>query len=103
MTSYKQDPQRLSNPDQATHSPIPSQSSRAPQLSQQTGNAWTVSSRPMPAQQYSSRSASTRGPALQPQAQSNTQQQPRPIVPPHKQRTSRPRRRGLVLILLAVL
>src|SRR5258706_2395200 len=104
MTSYNQDPRRLSNPDQATHHPTPSQSSQPPQLSQQTGNAWTVPSRPMPAQQYSPKSAATLGPGPQLQAQAPSYtQQPRPMMPLHKQRTSRPRRRGPMLILLAVL
>jgi beta-N-acetylhexosaminidase len=104
MTSYNQDPRRLSNPDQATHRPTPSQSSQPPQLSQQTGNAWTVPSRPMPAQQYSPKSAATLGPGPQLQAQAPSYtQQPRPMMPLHKQRTSRPRRRGPMLILLAVL
>ena len=105
MTSYNQDPQRLSNAHQAAHHPIPSQSPRPSRLSQQPGNAWTVPSRPMPAQQYSLKSAATLGPATQSQLQAPpyTQQWPRPVVPPHKQGTSRPRRRGPMLILLAVL
>jgi beta-N-acetylhexosaminidase len=103
MTSFNEDPQRFSNRDQATHRPIPSQSSRQPQLPQQTGNTWTVPPRPMPAQQYLSKSATTLESAPQAQAPSYTQQQLQPMVSSHEQRTSRRRRRGPMLFLLALL